>query len=42
MDNFTNTPQFVNPSTDVTDPNFGVITSGTSPRTIRFGGKLRF
>ncbi len=42
LDNFTNTPQFGNPSTDVTDPLFGVITSGTNPRTIRIGGKLRF
>jgi hypothetical protein len=42
LDNFTNTPQFGNPSTDVTDPTFGIITSGTNPRTIRFGGKLRF
>ena len=42
IDNFFNTPQFGNPSTDVTDPNFGVITTGTNPRTIRFGGKLRF
>ncbi len=42
IDNLFNTPQFGTPSTDVTDPNFGVITTGTNPRTIRFGGKLRF
>jgi hypothetical protein len=42
LDNVTNTPQFGNPSTDVTDPLFGVITTGSGPRTIRFGGKFRF
>jgi hypothetical protein len=41
-DNIFNTPQFASPSTDVTDPNFGVITTGGNPRTIRFGGKCRF
>ncbi len=41
-DNLFNTPQFGNPSTDVTDPNFGVITTGGTPRVIRFGGKFRF
>jgi hypothetical protein len=41
-DNIFNTPQFGSPSTDVTDPNFGVITTGSNPRVIRFGGKLRF
>ncbi len=42
VDNVTNTPQFAVPSTDVTDPNFGVITTGTNPRTIRIGAKMRF
>ncbi len=42
VDNFFNSPQFGNPVTDVTDPNFGIITTGTNPRTIRFGGRLRF
>jgi hypothetical protein len=42
VENLTNTPQFANPNTDVTDPNFGVITSASGARTVRLGAKVRF
>ena len=43
--NLTNTPHFNNPNGDVTDSNFGIVSSTTSnfrERTIRFGLKLSF
>jgi hypothetical protein len=49
-DNLFNNPQFAdpndplddNPVLDIADPNFGVITSSTNERQVRFGAKLRF
>ncbi len=49
-DNLFNNPQFAgpndplddNPVLDIADPNFGVITSSTNEREVRFGAKLRF
>jgi hypothetical protein len=49
-DNVFNSPQFAdpnnplsgNPVMDIADPNFGVITSSTNARAVRFGAKVRF
>ncbi len=49
-DNVFNTPQFAgpnnplsgNPVMDIADPNFGVITTSTGERTVRFGARMRF
>ncbi|HEV8130953.1 MAG TPA: carboxypeptidase regulatory-like domain-containing protein [Acidobacteriota bacterium] len=37
-----NTPQFANPVSNLTDQNFGRVTSGGSPRQIQFGLRLSF
>jgi Carboxypeptidase regulatory-like domain/TonB dependent receptor-like, beta-barrel len=49
-DNVFNSPQFAgpndplsgNPVMDISDPNFGKITTSTGSRTVRFGAKMRF
>jgi hypothetical protein len=49
-DNLFNSPQFANPNDplagnpvmDISDPNFGVITTSTNARAVRFGAKMRF
>ena len=49
-DNVFNSPQFAgpndpqsgNPVMDIADPNFGVITTSTGARNVRFGAKMRF
>lgn len=40
--NFTNTPHFGTPNADASSPNFGVITSATGDRQLRFGLRLTF
>ena len=40
--NFTNTPRFGNPNGDSNSPNFGVITSASGERQLRFGLKFAF
>jgi hypothetical protein len=40
--NFTNTPNFGVPTTDVANPNFGKIFSAGPPRQLQFGLKYYF
>jgi hypothetical protein len=44
MFNFTNTPQFGRASTNIADPNFGVVTGTTNvgPRNIQLGVRIQF
>ena len=43
LNNFTNTPSFENPGTDMSTPaTFGVITSDQGPRTVQLGARIRF
>ena len=43
VNNVTNTPQWGNPRTDVTNARtFGTINTGANPRTVRFTARLSF
>jgi hypothetical protein len=42
MSNFTNTPNWGVPTTDIANPNFGKVSSASSPRQMQFGLKFYF
>lgn len=44
MFNLTNTPQFGRANTDISSPNFGVVTSTTNvgPRNVQLGLRIQF
>jgi hypothetical protein len=40
--NLTNTPQFSNPASNVSNSGFGIISSSSNERQLRFAGKITF